>query len=181
MKLNIGCGKDKWGDIRLDVDFSYRGQGISPNFIADAHYLPFRDSVFSEVKASHIIEELPYWRKALLEWIRVCNDQLILKFPVVDGFKRPLLLGLLNLSVNEIRDAMKCRKLRCHYWIINPKIISKILKEKGFEVSIAVKSYPILQIGGRKGRLFRPFGKYKRIKIEYEIIARKRKRSVNYP
>ena len=157
------------------MDFSYRGPEISPNFIADAQHLPFRDSIFSEVKASHIIEELPYWRKALLEWIRVCNDQLILKFPVRDGFKRPLLLSFLNLSINGIRNAMKCRKLRCHYWIINPKIISKILKQNGFEVNLVVKSYPIFPIEGRKGRLFGPFGKYKRIKIEYEITARKTK------
>jgi len=158
--------------LRTEI-FSYREHDISPNFIADAQHLPFREKVFSEVKASYIIEELPYWRRALLEWIRVCNDWLILKFPVADGFKRHLLLGILNLSIKGIRKAIKCRKLRCHYWIINPKIIFKIIEKNRFEVNIVIKSYHVLQIGGKKGRLFRPFGKYKRIKIVYEITARK--------
>jgi len=173
VKLNVGCGRDKWGDVRVDIGFEYRNGKISPNFIADAQYLPFQENAFSEVKASHIIEELPSWRKALHEWMRVCNNKIIITFPVADGFKRPLILGFLNLSLRAIEDAIKCRKLRCHYWIIDPKIVSDILKQNGFEVVTLTKEYPILQVSGRKGKLLKHIGKYKNIKIEYEIIAKK--------
>jgi len=174
MKLNIGCGRDRWGDIRLDVGFSYRGNGISPNFIGDAQNLPFRNSVFSEVKASHIIEEIPFWRQALDEWMRVCNNLLIIKFPLDDGFKRMVISCCLNLDLNGIRDAIKCRKLKCHYWIINPKVISGILQEKGFKVTVRVNEHPLFMLYGRKGRLLRRIiGQRGHIKIEYEIMARK--------
>jgi len=121
--------------------------------------------VFSEVKVSHIIEELPYWQDALLEWIRSCDGRLILKSPVSDGFELPLLHHFLDLSIPGRRSVMECRKLRFHYWIINPKIISKIFNQNGFEVNIVVKAYPILQIKERKGQLLQSFEKYKRIKI----------------
>jgi len=37
MKLDIGCGKRKLGNINIDLD-----RKCKPNIIADAHHLPFK-------------------------------------------------------------------------------------------------------------------------------------------
>lgn len=136
MKLNVGCGKDKWGDIRLDIGRKYKGEDITPNFIGDAQNLPFRDRTFSEVKASHILEELPDWKKALTEWTRVCGHILVIKFPIDDGFKIPIIHAILSLNPKEFKATIKCRKQKCHWWVINPDIVSRFLEQKGFNVII---------------------------------------------
>jgi len=170
LRLNVGCGPDKWGDVRLDVAYRYRDRKITPNFIADAQNLPFQDLTFSEVKASNIIEEIPSWKKGLEEWTRVCKDKLIIVFPIGDGFKRPVIQGLCQFRFSVIKDAVKCRKQRCHYWIINPKIISNFLQEKGFQVTVRVKS-PILF---RPRRLLPKLLKERaRLKVLYEVIAKR--------
>ncbi|MHA1614812.1 MAG: class I SAM-dependent methyltransferase [Candidatus Thorarchaeota archaeon] len=44
MKLDIGCGRDKHGDVGIDIDTrSYA------DIIASAEYLPFRDNTFDTV------------------------------------------------------------------------------------------------------------------------------------
>jgi len=174
MKLNIGCGHDLWGDVRLDVAFKFLYWNLRPNFIGDAQNLPFRDLSFSEVKASHVIEHLPLWRQALSEWSRVCNKLLIVKFPVDDGFKRPVILGCLNLDRTAIRDAIMSRKLRSHYWIIDPAAVRDLLKSQRFDVKIITNRRPIFPAFGRKGRLLSKLfkkNKLNTIKYEYEIIA----------
>jgi len=46
LKLNIGCGSDTWGDIRIDID----PKASAVNLIADAHYLPL-DFLHAELNA----------------------------------------------------------------------------------------------------------------------------------
>jgi len=56
MKLNVGCGWDAWGDIRVDITNNYLGKRTNLKMVADANYLPFRDKVFQELRAYHIID-----------------------------------------------------------------------------------------------------------------------------
>jgi len=64
-KLDIGCGGRKYffnprvqGEDVVYADIEAPTRRIH-NFVrCDAHYLPFRENVFSEIYASHIIEHL---------------------------------------------------------------------------------------------------------------------------
>jgi hypothetical protein len=56
--LNIGCGSDPWGDVRVDVAFSFITASFKPNVLADVHYLPFKSGAFKVAKASHVLERL---------------------------------------------------------------------------------------------------------------------------
>lgn len=74
--LNVGCGSDTWGDIRLDVersppDYFLYYKKSTANIIADTQNLPFRDEVFTELRANQVLEHLPNPIKALKEWRRV--------------------------------------------------------------------------------------------------------------
>ncbi len=95
--LNIGCGKDRWGDGRLDISKTYGKRQNTPNLLADAQNLPFQNEAFSEVHAYHILEHLPNCTEGLTEAARVCKRIIILKFPIDDGFKRSTLLGFLPI------------------------------------------------------------------------------------
>ncbi len=113
MNLNIGCGKDPWGDVRLDVSKHYRVRSNLPTIIADAQNLPFKE-VFNEVHSFHVLEELPDCVKGLKEAVRVCKKTLVLRFPIDDGFERSAILGLIylltRLSPYQLLDAIECRK-----------------------------------------------------------------------
>lgn len=64
--LNLGCGEQTYGDVRLDL---YRGKA---NIIADAEKpIPFRDNSFDEVYSSHFFEHLRNPSVALNEMVRV--------------------------------------------------------------------------------------------------------------
>ncbi len=54
LTLNLGCGDDTYGDIRLDL-FPTKGA----NVVGDSQRLPFRDSVFVEVYERNVFEHLP--------------------------------------------------------------------------------------------------------------------------
>ncbi len=40
--LNVGCGSDPWGDVRVDVVFSFITVRFKPAILVEAHYLPFK-------------------------------------------------------------------------------------------------------------------------------------------
>ena len=68
MILNVGCGHQKSGDIRLDYS---RNRGSQANIIADAHNLPFKSEVFSKVVSQVVLEHSPNPLKFLEEQYRV--------------------------------------------------------------------------------------------------------------
>ena len=120
--LNVGCGNDVWGDVRVDVSqVNQLGDRISPNLIASAEALPFRDGVFSEARCYHVLEHLPNPRKAVREIQRV-SESATLRFPVDDGFKRHMVISLLVMHLPGIRSAYLTRKLHAHLWIIHPSV-----------------------------------------------------------
>lgn len=57
MSLNVGCGGDRWGKVRLDI-----ARNVRPTIIADIQHLPFVDNSFDVAKASHVLEHVnnPY-------------------------------------------------------------------------------------------------------------------------
>jgi len=65
--LNLGCGEQTCGDVRVDI---YRSKAV--NILADAEqFLPFRNSAFDEVYSSHFFEHLRNASAGLSEMVRV--------------------------------------------------------------------------------------------------------------
>lgn len=67
MELNLGCGGDSGGDVRLDA---FR-EGTSANIVADCQHLPFRDECFDSVREVNVFEHLPNPGRHLQEVRRV--------------------------------------------------------------------------------------------------------------
>ncbi len=141
MNLNIGCGGDPWGDVRLDLD--YRTQTGVPsklNIRADAHNLPFRDSAFDEVRCWHVLEHVKDPRRVVSEIKRV-SRKASMRFPIYDGYKREMLVSIVKLSPHGFFSAFRTLKNRYHLWILTPKALGlpgRQLRE------------PIITIYGRK-------------------------------
>ncbi|HLN45172.1 MAG TPA: class I SAM-dependent methyltransferase [Candidatus Sulfotelmatobacter sp.] len=170
--LNIGCGPDTWGDVRIDTAYKFVKMQCKPTILADAHYLPFIKGSFDVVKASHVLEHLKNPFKALNEMVRVAAKEIILYFPtewdILPFFFTP------HFSTSKL--AYWTRKRHLHLWIINPAIVTRYLKNRGW-TSIYHKNYPyslffILE-GGRKGKYFRFLTSRIRIPIEYEVRSKK--------
>lgn len=64
--LNIGCGKQRYGDVRLDFVLTE-----TVNIIGDCQQLPFRDEVFTEVYERNVLEHVPNPARHLFEVRRV--------------------------------------------------------------------------------------------------------------
>jgi hypothetical protein len=152
--LNLGCGPDDWGDIRVDVDFRTQTGVVSKlNVMADAQFLPFVDQAFSHVRCWHVLEHLPYPRLAIKEIIRVGTSGSI-RFPVDDGFKRELLRNFLAMSspklwktaIGGMKLAAQTRKRRLHLWVIKPVCTSA--RTNSFDL------FPFL-LTGRKSKFFK--------------------------
>ena len=93
MMLNIGCGNDKEGDVRLDIKPT-----PTANIIADAHHLPLRN-LFKRIKCYHVLEHLYSPIRALREMRRVCNNGFIhIRVPNITELRR-----LLANSRNPLR------------------------------------------------------------------------------
>jgi ubiquinone/menaquinone biosynthesis C-methylase UbiE len=71
--LNIGCGVDKRGHVRVDVNRydQYFKMKTAVNIIASAEALPFMDTVFNDVIVHHVIEHLNNPLLAIKEAARV--------------------------------------------------------------------------------------------------------------
>lgn len=90
MILDVGCGSVPRGTVNLDIamgetphlgDLYGINNKIMPrsitNFVCgDAHYLPFKDSVFSKVICHHTLEHLDNPTLALKEMARVTNGEI---------------------------------------------------------------------------------------------------------
>jgi len=66
MILNLGCGNDAYGDVRLDTFPT-----LTATIVADCQCLPFRDNSFSEVYERNVFEHLPNPGLHLIEVKRV--------------------------------------------------------------------------------------------------------------
>ncbi|MBO0888227.1 methyltransferase domain-containing protein [Candidatus Bathyarchaeota archaeon] len=158
MELNLGCGSDPWGDVR--VDLGYRTQtGVKTrlNLRADAHYLPFRDSSFKQVRCWHMLEHVRN-PEAVLQEIRRVSLHASLRFPLGDGYKREVVRGICNLSLTQCLHAARTRTRRAHLWIIRPRGQAQVGR---YEIFCFFK-------GGRKGRFLRRL-KLPTIAVEWRV------------
>lgn len=69
MKLDVGCGNYKHGDIGVDLLKSN-----CTDVVCDAEFLPFRNSSFSEVCSHNVLEHSPNPLNFLKEQYRVLKN-----------------------------------------------------------------------------------------------------------
>lgn len=76
-RLNLGCGHDKRGEIRMD----YKASKTAINVIGDAHHLPFRDKSISKTLCNCVLEHVLSPFKVLREMKRVTDGSIIIMVP----------------------------------------------------------------------------------------------------
>ena len=71
--LNAGCGCDKWGDVRVDVERYSRlyNEDTTANILASIEELPFKNKSFKLARCYHTLEHVDNPSKALRELLRV--------------------------------------------------------------------------------------------------------------
>lgn len=84
MNLNMGCGLDSWGDVRVDLNrYSWRyRRKTTANVIADVGHLPFRDQTFVNIRCFHVLEHVDNPILAFIELKRVADGEIIIRVPV---------------------------------------------------------------------------------------------------
>ena len=72
-KINLGCGKKtKKGYLNLDF---IKSEGVDVVHDLDRYPWPFPDNTFDEIYASHLLEHLQDFRKAMEEIKRICKNK----------------------------------------------------------------------------------------------------------
>jgi len=164
--LNVGCGGDRWGEVRLDIS-----RVSKPTVLADAHFLPFVDGSFDLVLSSHCLEHLNQPLQALNEIMRVTRRKIVLRFPTGEA---EYWLFLFNFPT-----AYHLRKDHLHKWIINPEVIISRLKMNGWQIEAWEKGGMRLFISlesGRKAKYLRWLTKRQfatRVPWQHIIVALK--------
>ena len=112
-------------------------------------------------------------RVALQEMLRVSWSRVEIAFPIDDGFKRPLLIGLTSLNLKEALSAVRTRTWKEHKWQIKPSYIEKISREHGFTSSVTIgKAMPFaIATQGRKGKILRFLLSRISVPIEYRVVC----------
>ena len=85
MILNVGCGDNIYGDIRIDIQPK---KGV--NLIADAHFIPLRDKTIKIVHARSVLEHLISPMRSLIEMKRVARERILIIVPNVLNLRRIL-------------------------------------------------------------------------------------------
>ncbi|MBA7491321.1 hypothetical protein ES702_01866 [subsurface metagenome] len=75
--LNLGCGDDERGDIRIDL----KPPKKALNILADAHFLPIRDKAIGRTLCKSVLEHVEIPIKVLLEMKRITVDEIIIIVP----------------------------------------------------------------------------------------------------
>jgi len=82
--LNLGCGNDSRGDIRIDINPDRTGL----NLLADAHCIPLRDKIVDSIFCKSVLEHLISPSKGLSEMQRVSKNIIVVVVPNVHHWKR---------------------------------------------------------------------------------------------
>lgn len=178
MNLNVGCGYDEWGDVRLDISRFYHRRKVKLNVCGDAQNLPFRDKAFEKTKALHILEHLPNWKATIREWCRVTSKEVEIEVPVDPGFvNRQIYTEILSLTIRSLYNLrILPRRRREHLWKFKPQVIASELKKQGFEAQFELKTIPFVKVlsHGRKSELlpFKILSRKLRIKFAYKTVGR---------
>ncbi len=161
--LNLGCGPDEWGDVRVDKAFKTQtGVPSRANVIADAHYLPFRADSFNDCRCFHLIEHCKKPADVVSE-IRRVSDNCTLRFPMGD-ITRNTIINFLNLDMGGLKHDFLTKRYHAHLWSIQPN--SRIAVRRSREIFAFLHS-------GRKARLFSRFRP--RMSWEWEVKISSRK------
>lgn len=176
LSLNVGCGDDPIGDVRVDAFKSHKGvrRLLPPTIYASIYALPFRDHVFSWVKCSHLLEHLEHVREATLELLRVGNCEMELRFPRDGGWFSEIVLEATSLNLNGVRLAILTRRMREHKWIIHPKYVQRTLNGwsctvmKGYKIPARIRFIS----EGRKGKLWRWFFGHLPVWTEWRMLCK---------
>lgn len=150
LKLNIGCGADEWGDIRLDVTrkpaYHHRsGRPPTVNIIADAQHLPFKKDSFEELRIHEVLEHLPNWPKAIAESIRVA-EKISITVPIQSYLPKHYLTSIYAPTINNFILIFNLpKRTKEHLWQFNIKILTTYLENCGLKIEKVTVTYsPIL-------------------------------------
>jgi len=144
MKLNAGCGKNTWGDIRIDIDPKVKGL----THVMDICKMTFHDKYFDETRCISVLEHIRDWRKAIKELCRVTKGSLLIEVPVNSNI---LITDIFRILIPSPRNIMLflTRKKRNEetFHQFDPEIIKKEIEDQGFKVKYGkifqiYESYP---------------------------------------
>lgn len=82
--LNLGCGNDKRGTVRIDLHPARNGITL----IADAHFIPLRDKAISKTLCKSVLEHVEAPIKVILEMKRITVDEIIIIVPNLINVRR---------------------------------------------------------------------------------------------
>ena len=88
--INVGCGPDKRGDVRLDIE-----ETEATTIIGDACRLPYNDGAFTTSLVIGVLHHISNYEKALSEACRVSNKYVVGREP-----------NILNLQVCTVRSKL---------------------------------------------------------------------------
>lgn len=146
MKLNIGCGADEWGDVRLDVTrapaYHHRSGGPpTVNIIADAQHLPFKEDSFDELRIHEVLEHLPNWRRAVSECIRV-TEKISITVPIQSYLPKHYLTSIYAPTINNFKLILNLpKRTKEHLWQFNIKILTTYLHNCGLNIEKVTVTY----------------------------------------
>ena len=92
--LNLGCGDDERGDVRIDLTYAEKSLNKltfttkTLNVLADAHYLPIRNKAIGKTFCKSVLEHLEAPVKALREMKRITVDEIIIIVPNLINVRR---------------------------------------------------------------------------------------------
>ncbi len=148
-QLNVGCGQDSWGDIRIDVR-----RTRTTNVLAIAEYLPLRDDSFTEIRMWHVLEHSKNPQLALKEALRV-GKHIHARFPYKYDRVPFVLMTVLHFQFRDLGDSVhhflsqigiEDHPMR-HRWLIQP--FGK------YHLNKILIFPPLILLSGRKKRFFR--------------------------
>lgn len=150
--LNIGCGDKPTGDVNLDRFYYGKGKNF---FIADAHYLPFKDNGFEKIYAKSCLEHFNKPNDFFKEAKRVLKNGGILEcvYPTESRYIKITLHNLLNLRWSS---AFRWKSVLIgankithggHKWQLSDKGLKSLLLKSGFtRITFYKISFPTLRI-----------------------------------
>ncbi len=145
LTLNLGCGEDTWGDIR--VDFTTLANGA--NVIADLNLpLPFPDKVFSKVLLRGVIEHMMNPGKLILEVYRVLMNNGEIEILTDNAAFFPIYFHGQRHSGGYIGRVNNDK----HFMVFHPSHLKTILETIGF-YKIEVFYERFVDLEGQTGRI----------------------------
>lgn len=172
LNLNVGCGADHYGDVRVDVTKHFLNYNMVPNILCDAHHLPFRDKSFYLVKCTNVLEHMKAPFEVIKECNRVARSIVLFAFPTERDIFPTLLLNLLPPKLN-LYYVLKTRSARLHLWIIKYVMVARFLRGLGWKVRVFKLSacvVPMLEYG-RKAAKIKWVSERLRIGMEYKVVG----------